>query len=69
MDTKWFTFMAESAGEPCGLDVRVAELQVRGGSRAASIFQAFAVAGAAVAGGFLAWKWVTKLPESKACAA
>jgi hypothetical protein len=70
VDTKVFTFLAESAGEPCALDVRVVELHVRGGSQAASIFQAFAGAAAAVAGGFLLWKWVranTRVPEVKTC--
>jgi hypothetical protein len=68
VDTKVFTFLAESAGEPFALDVRVMELQVRGWMPAVAIFQSFATAVAAIGGGFVVWKWVrahTRIPEPK----
>jgi hypothetical protein len=57
-DTKFFTFVAESSGQPCAVDVRVLEFQIRPCSTTVSILRwtalGIAAAGAVGAGGLLA---------------
>ncbi len=48
-DTRFFTFVAESSGQPCAIDVRLVELEVRRGADTASLLRWLA-AGVAVAG-------------------
>jgi hypothetical protein len=60
-DTKFFTFVAESSGQPCAVDIRVTELRIRNLSEVTPVLRWLAVGcvglAAAVTGGFFGWRW------------
>jgi hypothetical protein len=63
-DTRFFTFVAESSGQPCAVDIRLVDIRIRSVSENAPIIQWSAAAVAALCvvagGGLLGWRLVKR---------